>query len=839
MKISLNWIKKYTDIKITNEELISKLHSQLGEVEQVIDFSEKYKDVLLAEIIERKDHPEADKLAIYQISIGVKDTIQVVAGDKDLKPGDHVAYFKPGAKVPFNPHPEKYDGIIRAVKLRGVESNGMLASGRELDINNNHERVMIIETDKEPGTPIADVLGMDDTVLEIENKALTNRADCFSTIGIAREIAGIQRLKFTSPEWFSNKYHELRSTAKSNLPLEIKNEAFNLCPRYSAATISNVAVKDSPLWLQTLLVRSGMRPINNIVDITNYIMLLTGQPLHAFDYDKLRNKDKNGKNSAYITVRLAKNGEKLNALNQNVYTLFDTNLVICDSTNPVALAGMIGGADTEIDETTKNVVLESANFDMYNNRKSSMTLGIFTDAVTRYSKGQDPANTVPAMKEAQKMISQLSGGEVENEYDLRDQEFGKTHLVTVGLKKLNEHLGTNFTSKEVSSILQNVELKTSTKNDNITVEVPSFRNDIKLDVDVHEEVGRLNGYDNIKITLPQKSLLPAAHNKILDLKWKIKQLMSKYNVNEVYSYNFISKNLIESCGLDLENAYRLRNSLSPELEYMRPSLVPSLCEITRKNLNSRRDTIIIYEINRSHRKSEIDKENLPIELDELTLLLSVKDLSNKKIYKGSVYYSVKEYVQHLLNDLNIVNYEYVSPDKINKEQLPDWIERSLNMYDTNAVALIRLRTELNTGYIGIVGELSPSLKTKIDLPNYTGAMQFNINELLSSISEHSTYREPSRYPSLTNDLCFELNKDIPYIHLYDLLDRSLKRTNLVYTISPVDIYSSDKLSTKDNRRITLRIELSSEDKTLENSEIEKILGKSIKFIKQEIKAEVI
>ncbi len=841
MKISLKLIKKLTDINISEEELIAKIKSQIGAVEEVIHFREKYQNIVLAKIVERQDHPEAEKLAVYQINIGEKENVQVVAGDKNLEVNDLVAYFKPGAKVPFNPHPEKYDGIIRAVELRGIKSNGMLASARELDINANHERVIKIETDHKPGTPIDIVLDMDDTVIDIENKALTNRGDCFGLIGIAREIAGVQNIPFTSPEWMKSNLQATAKSVNNNLPLEIKNEVYNLCPRYSATTISNITVKESPVWMQSILVKLGLRPINNIVDITNYIMVFTGQPLHAFDYDKLRNKDNNGKNSAHITIRLAKEGEKLNGLNQNVYDLHDTNLVICDSTNPIALAGMLGGADTEIDESTKNIVIECANFDMYNNRKSSMLLGIMTDAVSRYSRGQDPALTVSVMKEASKLVLELAGGSVETEYDLaKSDEIGKTRLITINIEEVNNHLGTELATKVISQLLDNVELHNSVKGDVITVTIPSFRNDVRIKEDIYEEIGRLYGFDNIKVTLPKRDLTPPIHNKLLDLKWKIREILSKTGVDEISSYSFVSKDLLTKYNLEIEESYRLINSLSPELEQIRTSLVPSLLEVAKKNLNSQRDRVVIYEINKTHRKTDLDRDSLPIELEEFAFVLSLSEQNAKDVYNGSSYYLVKNYLEEMLSLLNLPKIQFISPNKINKDKLPTWIKSSINMYDSNAVAVIYVElSENQKEYLGVIGEISPQVKAKVKLSDTTGAFQLDLIKINECLSNASKYQEPSKYPSTSFDICFKVDRDVPYDVINNLIEKCLKEKKLSFKVEPKDIYMSEFLEKEDKRHITFSIKVSDITKTIDSKEVERIIKKISDRVQRETKAVVV
>ena len=313
----------------------------------------------------------------------MSENIQVVAGDRALEVGDKVAYIKVDAVVPYSIYSEPEPFVIKSIKLRGVESNGMLGSAKELNIGNDHERVMVLPNDAPVGTEFAKYYELNDTVIEIENKALTNRGDLFGVLGVARELSAIMGKSFITPDWYTSPSIEI-GQEDNCLKIKIKNDAESLCPRYTAIALDNIEIKESPVWLKSSLIKCGIKPINNIVDITNYISILIGQPLHAFDYDKLVSNDPNYTDTAYINIRMAKYGEKILGLDEKIYELNENIMVIADSNHPIAIAGIIGGHDTEVDDSTKRIILESANFDKSSIRKTSMQLGIFTDAATHF-----------------------------------------------------------------------------------------------------------------------------------------------------------------------------------------------------------------------------------------------------------------------------------------------------------------------------------------------------------------------------------------------------------------------------------------------------------------------
>ncbi|MCA9376860.1 phenylalanine--tRNA ligase subunit beta [Candidatus Nomurabacteria bacterium] len=841
MKVPLKWIRELTGVETDTDTLISKIRSQLGEVESVEELDEKYRKILLAKIDKAEAHPNADTLGVFQVDIGSGSSIQVVAGDKSLKEGDKVAYIPPGTKVPYNPRPEQHDGVVQAITLRGVESNGMLASERELDLGPDHTKVLVIQTDRSAGTPISEVLELDDTVIDIENKALTNRQDCFGIIGIAREVSGIVGKPFTSPQWFTEPQTTLDKVltdSTNDLSLHVSNEAEALCQRYTAIVLKDIKVAPSPIWLKAKLIKSGLRPINNVVDITNYIMILLGQPLHAFDYDKLRSKDPNAKDGAYITVRTARSGEKITTLDGQTHDLYEDNLLICDSTNPIAVAGIMGGSETEIDENTKNIVIESANFDMYNNRKSSMQLGISTDAVTRFSKGLDPEAALAGLAMAIEMVIDLTGGtpasEVIDVYPGRTSK--KQDQIQIDLSYLNSRLGTSLSRQEVIDTLSNVEL-TSTKTDpGLLVQIPSFRRDLNIEEDIQEEVARLRGYDQIPITLPKRSLLPVDQNPLVRLKTKVRDSLIDLGLNEVLTYNFISLKDLERLDLRPEKSYRLTNPLSPELEFMRPSLAPSLLDKVKKNLLGTNSRVGLFEINKAHHKDNVAEDGLPIELELMGIVIADEQYDPK--ISGAGYYHLKAYWTELLANLSISNTDLISLSKVDMKLIPEWYKDNLGLFDQNASAVIILRTDVGDRFVGFLGELNPTLVKKLKLPRTTLYLEVDLLQLVEWYSSVSKYNEPSRFPFISYDLCFILDADVPYTAVEVPMKKVLHEENLNSKIEAVDIYRSEDQKKEGMKQITLRVNLNHSQRTLTNDDAKEIIKRIVRAVRRETNATV-
>ncbi|MDD2270483.1 MAG: phenylalanine--tRNA ligase subunit beta [Candidatus Dojkabacteria bacterium] len=812
MKLPINSLKEFGLENLDFEKVLNIVSTKIGSVEGYSKLSDAYEGVVIVEIVLKDIHPNADKLAVYKISTGEQE-IQVVAGDKTLEIGDKVAYRIPGNIVPYtygSAQPIK----IRAANMRGVTSNGMMCSEKELNIGPNHEKVLVLDSQAQVGISFSDYYDFNDVVIDIENKALTNRGDLFGILGLARELATALNMPFKSPSWYIGEQDSFKADNISS-PVKVENKAGNLCPRYMCVSMDNINVSQSPVWLKSILLKSGIRPINNIVDITNYISLITGQPLHAFDYDKLIENDLNIKDIAHITVRVAQQGEKIQTLDGNVVELSDNNLVIADSTNPIAIAGVIGGKDTEIDIDSKRIILECANFNKYSIRKTSMELGIFTEAVTRFTKGQTPNLCPNILVRATQLIKEISGAQISSEIvDIYPQQETEKNI-TLSIPKLNTILGTTLSKNVVKDILNTLEYKILSEDiEYITVIPPLFRTDIYIPEDIFEDIGRIYGYENILPRLPQRDIKAVKVNRNINLKKKIRTVLSNSGCNELETYSFTSQINIENAKQDLNQSFHIKNSLSPDLEYMRTSLLVSLLEKGKYNIQKNISPFCIYEFNIPHQKEYLDNFKLPKEDWHLGLLFTSKE----DIFDGSSYYQVKQYLEKVFRSLRISNIEYTLISQSSQIDLPVWIKYILPTFNPYQSALIKTFKDGKEIILGVIGDIEGDVKNSFKLPQYTCALEINLEEISKLEVRKSMNISESKFPAITQDICITLNSNVKYIDLENLVLKIINSKERSGTVECIDIYQKDPQS----KNITLRVSIEHKEKTLTDKEYSEI-----------------
>ena len=703
MRISLNWLKKYVEIPVSDEELVRLIGARLVEVEGVIDETTKYNNIYVVRVEKCEKIPDTH-LTLCQINAG-GDLIQVVCGAPNVREGMLAVWIAPGAVVPASVH-EDAPFVIGKRKMQGYESNGMLAGADELDFGEDHSGIVEIEPGTaQPGDKLADIFDLNDLILEIENKSLTHRPDCFGIIGFAREVAGVLGLRFSEPILFPNQIFTLQKEQISE-NLQIRIDSPDICSRYSAIILEKHGeMKQKYLtWVDTVLSKSGMKPISPIVDATNYLMLLTGQPLHAFDYDKFVMVG--GGDKPEIKVRLARAGEKLVLLDDTEVVLDENDIIICSGDTPVALAGAMGGKSTMIDENTKNIILESATFSLYNLRKTQMAHGIFSEAITRFTKGQPPYQT---LKVAEVCAEMLKDGfkvvVVADKYPKREKEI----VVKITIEEINELLGTEYDKKLIIDTLENVGFEIKGRRNELGVRVPEWRTDIHIKEDVIEEVGRLNGYDNIEPTLPLHGT--ANKNEMWELKKQIRNILARFGANEVLTYSFVSERLLRKVGQDEKNSYKIVNSISPELQYVRQSLVPSLLEKTYLNEKLPVEKFAIFEMNKVYQKKwGEDGEGVPTEKMQLGLIVAERKNSQTAFYKA------KLYAEQLLRELNI-SADFVPFKGEMAEGRPFEPKRTAEIL-------------VNGEHVGIVGEFKNSVKHEFKLAEYVAGFEMNLDLVL-------------------------------------------------------------------------------------------------------------
>lgn len=814
MKVSLNWIKQFTDVDIPVDELVEKIGAQLGAVEEVIDLGKKYEGILVAKIISCEKHPNADKLSVCwidddgkadDVERNAQGLVQVVCGAPNVREGLLVAWLPPGSTVPSSYDKDPF--VLSARELRGIVSNGMLASSRELAISDDHNGIVEIDIDATPGSSFADVYQLNDIIIDIENKMFTHRPDCFGIIGVAREIAGIQHNSFVSPDWYKHALDRIKPGV-SKIELRVRNELLDLVPRFTAIAMADVNVRPSPLTLQTTLSRVGLRPINNIVDITNYLMYLTAQPLHAYDADKLKQYGE-----ISLETRMSRAGDKIKLLNGKEVELKDDSSVLITSNDvPVGIAGVMGGADTEVDETTKNIVIECANFDMYSIRRTSMKYGLFTDAGTRFNKGQSRLQNERVIEEAVALVQSLALGHVASGLQDVHKSLDDNSAVTVRTDFINDRLGSDISAEKIEGLLKNVEFAIERHTDELVVLPPFWRTDISIAEDIVEEVGRLYGYDQLPLVLPRRDVSPASTNTDFDLKTAIRDRLSTAGANEALTYSFVHGNLLERVGQDTEQAFRLSNALSPDLQYFRLSITPSLLEKVRPNMKAGYEEFALFEIGKVHGKSDIEDE-LPKEFDRVALVVAHSEKKQKAQHNGAPYYLAKKYVSTLFHD-NSLRFVPLSEANFNDHIMFTQLQAP---FEPKRAALVYLGEKL----AGVVGEYKPRVKQTLKLPDYCAGFELFLSTLHQGMLPRP-YVKISRYPKVEQDITFKTPAGLAYGTLLEAVQDGLQLpANTTYSTQALDIF--EKSSDDSHKFITLRITVNSYDRTLTAVEVNEAL----------------
>ena len=835
MRISLNEIKKLVPAaaKVETAELVRLIGSRLVEVEETIDLAPKYQNIYIVKVVECEPI-EGTHLHLCQIDAGQAVPVQVVCGAPNVHAGMLAVWVAPGAIVPQTYGEEDFKLDVR--KLRGFESHGMLAAIDELDLGDDHEGIAEIDpsTDNpvtgqnvQPGDNFADVFDLNDTILDIENKSLTHRPDCFGLIGFAREVAGILG------EPFQYDTSEAEQDKGQQVHIEIADPS--ICPRYSCAVLELKDADKSDKYLTAtdiFLAKAGMRGISKIVDVTNYLMLMTGQPLHAFDYDKFLTVG--GKDTATIGVRLARLGEKLQLLDGKTIDCIASDILITSGDTPVALAGAMGGASTEIDVSTTRVLLESATFSLYNLRKTQMAHGIFSEAITRFTKGQPACQTKSVLDSAIVML----GGTVVATGDNYAKK-STPAAITVTATEINSLLGTNYDAALMSKTLTNVGFEViikprgdaaggtpsarsrqaSTMGESaaagpvgFTITPPTWRTDIHIKEDIIEEIGRLLGYDNIPLTYPTRPFIGARVPELLQLKNKIRDIMSgRLAAHEVLTYTFVSEKLQQDVGEDATDSYKIVNSISPELQCFRQTITPSLLEKVRGNLKSGHRDFALYEINQVTKQSYgKDEDGVPKLYTHLAYVTT------------GDFYQMKAALVALLEDLGF------DADKLD-----------FRTSDGHLPYLEPLRsTSVTTPHL-CAGEVRNSVKKRLKLgAEPISAFEISLEQLLADLSESSKKSvKLSKFPAVTRDITLKVPAETPFVAAKQAITEVFERESLIIALTPNSIFEATKGAKY--RNLSFHLEFKSAKKTLESQEISDIMEKVAENAKKSVGAEII
>jgi phenylalanyl-tRNA synthetase beta chain len=718
VKISVKWLGEYVALPASVEELARKLTAAGLEIEGLERPGEGLKGVVVAQIKESVQHPNADKLSVTKVDAGGPTPLQVVCGAKNYKVGDKVPLATVGAKLP--------NGMeIKQAALRGVDSSGMLCSAKELGLTEDASGLLILPADARPGTPIAQQLGLDDVVLEVN--VTPNRPDALSHLGVAREVGVVTGAPFRPPE---PKPPEAGGSAADKVMVRIEDPA--RCPRYAARVIENVTIKPSPQWLQDRLKACGVRAINNVVDVTNYVNLEYGQPLHAFDLEKLAGQE--------IVVRCAKQGEKIRTLDGKDRTLDADDLAICDRDRPQAIAGVMGGGDSEVSEGSRRIVLESANFLASSVRRTSKRHGLHTEASHRFERGADIDAVGPAIDRAAQLIAELSGGTV---LSGRVDVFpGKQPARRVALRyaRVEKFLGAAVPEAECRRILGALGFKVAEEAaGQTTFEVPRARVDVEREEDLLEEVARVYGYDNIPARLPRGVAELAPEAPTAEAERRLRQALSGVGMNEVVNYSFVAPKSLEVLG-GKDKPVALVNPLSVEQSVMRTSLLPGLLENLSRSVRHQVERVAIYETGRAYfRDAEGGHGQRPPTREVPRVgglvwgLRSGRSWTQKDARMD--FYDAKGAVEALLHALHVEGVRFVPAEA------PAWHPR--------ACAQVLLGDGTALGY---VGEVHPRISKTLELPQGVFTFELDTEPLYAAARLVPEYHSLPRFPAVLRDL---------------------------------------------------------------------------------------
>lgn len=814
MKISLSWLADYIDITPLQKnlpEVLEKLTMRGLEVESIEDRSKGFDKVVVALIEERAQHPNADRLSVCKVNNGT-EVLQIVCGAKNMKAGDKVALSMIGANLP--------NGVkIEKGKIRDVESFGMLCSEVELGLAEESEGIMILSKDAPVGKPLAPFLGLDDIVFEIN--VTPNRGDALSFIGIARELASItgQNLKLPVVTKL-NENGSCKTSDKVKLSLENPSSNPDLCIQYHGRYIEGVKIGPSPEWMQKKLKSIGLRPINNVVDITNFVLMEWGTPLHAFDYAKIKN--------GTIKVRLAKKGEKIPLLDQTIIDLNESDLVIADSEKPIALAGVMGGGNSEVTDSTKDLLLESAQFLSETVRRSSKKHQKHTDSSHRFERQIDYKAVRLASDRAASLIQELAGGKicsgVVSALSPKANKLSMEKSITISSNECSKFLGTKVSAETISKALNDVGFKSKAAADNVSVSIPTFRPDVEIKQDVYEEFIRSYGYDKIETVVPKMHFIPDPAN-VVDVKSQIvlslKEAFMNEGFSEVMNYAFVPKN--QNAAWGGENASKsieLANPLNEDFSTMKTSLIGSLIENYKYSVNHQIAESRIFEI----RPTYIKDESMDTGVREIT---KVAGLMSGRAYVNAMqsmdrnldFYDLKGVVERVLEEINCRGLRF---------EILKQTDARLHPGQSAAVVLGR-------GPCGFIGRLHPKRENELKFRNPVYIFEVELDRVLEMVKLEKKYQAISKFPKVPRDLSLIVPQECSADKVTLTMQKHGKP--LIENIQVVDLYRGDKIP-KGTYSLSVTFNLSDPNRTLTDSEIDLSIQKVLQGLQKDVSVQL-
>jgi len=812
MLVSYQWLKEYVEVKGTPAEELAERITRSGiEVDTVENRNKGVENVVVGYVVSREKHPNADKLSVCQVDAGQEERLQIVCGAKNVAAGQKVPVALVGAKLPDGVH-------IKRAKLRGVESQGMICSAKELGLNDRllpkelQEGILVLPEDTPVGASILEVLGIDDKVMEFD--LTPNRSDCLSMLGAAYEVAAILGSEVKLPEPGAGLEN---GTVRAADRIRVSVEEPELCPHYAARYLEEVRIGPSPLWMQNRLMAAGIRPINNVVDITNYVMLEYGQPLHAFDADRL--------NEGQIVVRRAREGERMVTLDDVERILEPHMLLITDGTKPVAIAGVMGGANSEVTPATTRILLESARFDGGSVRRTSRQLGLRSEASLRFEKEVNPAAVLPALDRAADLMRRYAGAQVARGVVQAAAKPAEPVSVRLSVDRVNGYLGTSLSAGQVREVLQRLRFDFAGSGGVFDVAVPSRRGDITREVDLIEEVARLHGYDNIPTSLMSGVTTPGSLTREQRIRRNVRSLLAESGLNEVVTYSFTHPGLIASFpGLYREaKPVALSMPMSEERSVLRTSLIPHLIETAVYNRNRSINDVAIFEIGKVFVTEEAVLSRLPEEKWMLSLLWTGRRSPLHFAAKAEPvdFYDLKGVFEKLTNALGIAHVQYraASPE---------------GFHPGRTAEIVCAPDGRSLARLGWIGQLHPAVQQEKDLGD-TYVLEVELDTLIRYADDRIAYRTLPRYPSVGRDLAVVVSRETAAGDLADAIRAAAGP--LLASLQVFDIYTGERLG-RDRKSVAFSLVYLDPERTLTDEEVGEVHQRVIAALEQNFAAEL-
>lgn len=798
MKTSIEWLQEYSDIDVDSVKLGDILTMTGSKVETIDMLGNDIKNVVVGKILEIEKHPDADKLVVTKVDVG-NEKLQIVTGANNIKVGDIVPIAKDGSELP--------GGVkIKKGALRGIDSCGMMCSVGELNLNLSdypgqiEHGIMILnpKLEKDIGKDIVEVLNLREDIIDFE--ITPNRPDCLSIEGLGRETAVSLGKEFKNPR---KNIDELNVPDKKEIEgLTVDILAPDLCYRYIARVVKDVKIAPSPEWMVRRLKACGVRSINNIVDITNYVMLEMGQPMHAFDINSIEGK--------HITVRRAKNGEKITTLDEQERELDENNLVIADEKKAVAIAGVMGGLNSEIEEDTKTVVFESAVFNGGSVRKTAKKVGLRTESSSRFEKGLSAENALRAINRAVELVEILGAGKVvDGKIDIYPTK-QKINKIKLDVQRINNLLGTNISKQEMIDILEKLEIKVE---DDVAT-APYFRMDLEFVADLAEEVVRFYGYDKLETTLIKADTTLGVRNKEQNIAKKVKEVLVNSGLSEIYTYGFVSEKDLEKSKID-ENikkyAITIQNPLSEEYKLMRPSTVPSMLQTLAINANKKNPSAKLFDLSRNYKniKNEVESGEVPLQEEILTIGMYGEDVD---------FYTIKGIIENILEMISVNRYD------IEKETKNE-------SYHPGRCANLKVGTDV----IATFGEVHPEVLENYEIGKRAYLAEINITKLVKYSRANKKYVEVPKFPAVERDIAVIVDEKVEVGQIEKIVTKKAKK--LLESMKLFDIYRSEKLG-ENKKSVAYSLIFRDKNKTLSDEEINSTMEVIISELEKTLGAEL-